>query len=298
MTGWRVHAWVLMGNHYHLFIETPEANLVEGMKWLQNAYTRRFNVRHGKWGRLFGDRYKAVVVEGAAGDYYRTLLDYIHLNPVRAGIVVPQRGQSVMDFPWSSVAGRLRAAAGPSREMAGCGTRARGARVRGHGGGAEAVHRAAGPAGGGGGGGSVRGADAARGSGCAVQPSSARVVLGHAGVWREADGRAEGRSESAQGAFLPERAGAAFARSRAGGGVVEDWDGSSRSPAGGNQATAGQRCSEGGAGEAAVDGDDGVARLDCGAARDGKRGEREPATPAREDGQTAPKAAPCIPGLH
>ena len=75
MTGWRVHAWVLMGNHYHLLIETPEPNLVEGMKWLQNAYTRRFNVRHRKWGRLFGDRYKSVIVEGSAGDYYRTLVD-------------------------------------------------------------------------------------------------------------------------------------------------------------------------------------------------------------------------------
>ena len=41
MTGWRVHAWVLMGNHYHLFIETPEGNLVEGRKWLQNTYTGR-----------------------------------------------------------------------------------------------------------------------------------------------------------------------------------------------------------------------------------------------------------------
>lgn len=41
MMGWRVHAWVLMGSHYHLLIETPEANLVEGMKWLQNAYTVR-----------------------------------------------------------------------------------------------------------------------------------------------------------------------------------------------------------------------------------------------------------------
>jgi REP-associated tyrosine transposase len=54
-TGWRVHASVIMGNHYHLFIETPEANLVEGMKWLQNTYTRRFNVRHRAWGRVFGD---------------------------------------------------------------------------------------------------------------------------------------------------------------------------------------------------------------------------------------------------
>jgi REP element-mobilizing transposase RayT len=105
MTGWRVHAWVLMGNHYHLCIETPEANLVEGMKWLQNAYTRRFNVRHRKWGRLFGDRYKAGIVEGARGDSYRTLLDYIHLNPVRARLLAPRRGQGVLDYPWSSVAG-------------------------------------------------------------------------------------------------------------------------------------------------------------------------------------------------
>jgi len=64
MTGWRVHAWVLLSNHYHLMIETPEPNLVEGMKWLQNAVTRRFNVRHRAWGLVFGDRYKAVLVEG------------------------------------------------------------------------------------------------------------------------------------------------------------------------------------------------------------------------------------------
>ena len=54
MTGWRVHAWVLMSNHYHLFIQTPEANLVEGMKWLQNTYTRRVNVRHKEWGDFLG----------------------------------------------------------------------------------------------------------------------------------------------------------------------------------------------------------------------------------------------------
>jgi len=104
MTGWRVHAWVLMSNHYHLLIQTPEANLVAGMKWLQNTYTRRFNIRHRLWGRLFGDRYKAVLVEGA-GYYYETLLDYIHLNPVRARLVNPQSRQSVLDYPWSSVAG-------------------------------------------------------------------------------------------------------------------------------------------------------------------------------------------------
>jgi putative transposase len=103
MTGWRVHAWVLMSNHYHLLIETPEANLVAGMQWLQNTYTRRFNSRHRQWGRLFGDRYKSVVVEGE-GYYYETLLDYIHLNPVRAGIVHAGRGESVLDYQWSSVA--------------------------------------------------------------------------------------------------------------------------------------------------------------------------------------------------
>jgi putative transposase len=103
MTGWRVHAWVLMGNHYHLMIETPEANLVEGMKWLQNAYTRRFNVRHTQWGRLFGDRYKSVLVEGE-GYYYETLMDYIHLNPARATLINPLAGQGLLHYSWSSLA--------------------------------------------------------------------------------------------------------------------------------------------------------------------------------------------------
>jgi len=103
-TGWRVHAWVLMGNHYHLFLETPEANLVNGMSWLQNTYTRRFNVRNRQWGRLFGDRYKAVLVEGGKRRYYETLMDYIHLNPVRAGLVDVSSGASVRNYSWSSVA--------------------------------------------------------------------------------------------------------------------------------------------------------------------------------------------------
>jgi REP element-mobilizing transposase RayT len=105
MTGWRVHTWVLMDNHYHLFIETPEPNLVAGMRWLQNTVTRRYNVRHVAGGRLFGDRYKAVLVEGADSYHYRTLADYIHLNPVRARLVRPKMGQSVLDYPWSSLAG-------------------------------------------------------------------------------------------------------------------------------------------------------------------------------------------------
>jgi hypothetical protein len=75
------------------------------MAWLQNTVTRRFNVRHRAWGRVFGDRYKAVLVEGGEGHYYQTLMDYIHLNPVRAKLIRPGKGKSVLDFPWSSVAG-------------------------------------------------------------------------------------------------------------------------------------------------------------------------------------------------
>ncbi len=56
-TGWRVHAWVLMTNHYHWLIETAQANLVDGMRWFQNTYTRRFNARHRRWGHVFGGRY-------------------------------------------------------------------------------------------------------------------------------------------------------------------------------------------------------------------------------------------------
>ena len=99
-----VYAWVLMGNHYHLALSTPRGNLVEGMAWLQNTYTRRFNSRHCQWGRLFGDRYKSVLVEhDADGPYLPTLIDYIHLNPARAGIISARREESLIDYPWSSL---------------------------------------------------------------------------------------------------------------------------------------------------------------------------------------------------
>jgi putative transposase len=103
--GWRVSAWMLVGNHYHLFIQTPETNLVEGMQWFQNTVTRRFNVRHREWGRLFGDRYKAVVVDGGNPYYYEALWDSIHLNQSRASLVDVTHGQSVLDYPGSSIAG-------------------------------------------------------------------------------------------------------------------------------------------------------------------------------------------------
>jgi REP element-mobilizing transposase RayT len=104
MTGWRVHAWVLMSKHYQLFLQTPKPNLVAGMSWLQNTLTRRPNVRQRKWGRVLGDRYKAVLVEGEQRYHYQTLMDDIHLNPVRARIVSPVAKQSVLGYPWSSAA--------------------------------------------------------------------------------------------------------------------------------------------------------------------------------------------------
>jgi putative transposase len=104
-TGWLVHAWILMSNHYHLVLRTPQANLVAGMSWLQNTYTRRFNVRNQLWGHVFGGRYKAVLVESrefGSGDYLSNLIDYVHLNPTRAGIVNADT-QSLVDYPWSSL---------------------------------------------------------------------------------------------------------------------------------------------------------------------------------------------------
>ncbi len=108
--GWEVYAWVLMDNHYHLALRTPQANLVAGMSWFQNTFTRRINIRHGLWGHLFGGRYKAVLVEskdqGGSGrwsDYLTTLIDYIHLNPARAKLVDGST-RPLLDWRWSSVA--------------------------------------------------------------------------------------------------------------------------------------------------------------------------------------------------
>jgi REP element-mobilizing transposase RayT len=88
--GWLIHAYVLMGNHYHLLVETPDPNLVRGMTWFQTTYTVSYNARRRTSGHLFVGRYKAVLVEtpdgGSAGDasYFPTLVDDIHLNPIRA----------------------------------------------------------------------------------------------------------------------------------------------------------------------------------------------------------------------
>lgn len=102
-TGWRVHAYVLMGNHYHLLVETPEANLVRGMTWFQTTYTVRYNARHRSSGHLFGGRYKAIVVDAEEPRYFAALLDYIHLNPVRAGLASLKRREGLLAYRWSSL---------------------------------------------------------------------------------------------------------------------------------------------------------------------------------------------------
>jgi putative transposase len=99
-TGWQVHALCLMPNHFHLVVETPRANLVAGMKWLLGTYTGRFNRRHALSGHLFGGRYKALIVDGSGEGYLRTVCDYVHLNPARAGLLRPE--QALRMYAWSS----------------------------------------------------------------------------------------------------------------------------------------------------------------------------------------------------
>lgn len=94
-TDWQVHAYCLMNNHFHLVVETPEANLVAGMRWFMSTYTARFNRRHKQFGHLFSGRYKSLIVDGSGNGYLRTVCDYVHLNPVRAKLL--RAGQSLRD---------------------------------------------------------------------------------------------------------------------------------------------------------------------------------------------------------
>jgi len=103
--GWRVHAWVLMGNHFHLLLETPEPNLSAGMRVLLGTFSQAWNTRYKRRGHVFQGRYKAVPVAGegsADAHYFKSVADYIHLNPARAGLAGGCKGRLV-DYPWSSL---------------------------------------------------------------------------------------------------------------------------------------------------------------------------------------------------
>lgn len=93
--GIKIHAWVLMDNHYHILIETPGANLSKSMQWFGVTFTKRYNVRHQRWGHLFQGRFKSILVQDDA--YMFRLSCYIHRNPLRAGIV-----PRLKDYQWSS----------------------------------------------------------------------------------------------------------------------------------------------------------------------------------------------------
>ena len=82
---WRILSWVLMDNHFHIFLRTPHGDLSAGMHDLNAPYVTVFNRRHKRVGPLFQGRYKGILVE--RGYHYWELSRYIHLNPVRAGMV-------------------------------------------------------------------------------------------------------------------------------------------------------------------------------------------------------------------
>ena len=81
-TDWQVHAFCLMDNHFHLVVETPNANLLAGMRWFLSTYTARFNRRHKLFGHLFSGRYKALIVDGSGNGYLRTGSLSAQLKPI------------------------------------------------------------------------------------------------------------------------------------------------------------------------------------------------------------------------
>jgi putative transposase len=101
-TGWRVHAWCVMSNHYHLAVTTPRANLAEGMRWLQGTFATRFNRLRGERGHLFQGRYKSLIVDPDEG--LGPLCHYIHLNPVRARL---REVAQLPAYSWTSLPGLL-----------------------------------------------------------------------------------------------------------------------------------------------------------------------------------------------
>ena len=103
---WICTSYCLMGNHYHLVIETPRANLSRGMRQLNGQFTQKINRRHQRVGHVFQGRYKAILVDRES--YFLELSRYVVLNPVRAGLV-----DNPAAWPWSSYRGTIDSRHGP-----------------------------------------------------------------------------------------------------------------------------------------------------------------------------------------
>lgn len=96
-TGTRLYAWCLLSNHFHLLVRRGDQPLSVLMRRLMTGHAVRFNLRHGRSGHVFQNRYKSIVVEEEA--YFLQAVRYIHLNPVRAGLV--RTPQELKSFPFS-----------------------------------------------------------------------------------------------------------------------------------------------------------------------------------------------------
>ena len=95
---WQLHAYCILSNHFHLCLSTPKGNLSEGMRWLQATFAARLNRLHKENGHLFQGRFKSLLVEPGAG--LSRLIDYIHLNPLRAGL---EKTETLGSYRWSSL---------------------------------------------------------------------------------------------------------------------------------------------------------------------------------------------------
>ena len=97
---WRCHSYCLMDNHYHIVIETAEANLSKGMRQLNGVYTQYYNRKYGRAGHVFQGRYKGILVE--RDEYLLELARYVVLNPIRANMI-----KNIETWKWSSYQGMI-----------------------------------------------------------------------------------------------------------------------------------------------------------------------------------------------